>query len=251
MDVVFLSDKGKVRETNEDSCFYEKIDEDVELLVVADGMGGHNAGEIASKIAIETIKNYINIKYDKDRKNIDFLLNLLKESIIEANSKIYYKSIDNINYSGMGTTLTATIVWSNKMLIGHVGDSRAYIVRKDSLLKITNDHSLVAELVRKGSISEQEAREHPQRNIIMRALGTSKDIDVDMITFEIIQYDKILLCTDGLTNMLSDSEIINIIKSAKNIEEAIQNLIIIANDIGGIDNITVILACYNNCEVKS
>lgn len=241
MEVVCKTDKGRSRETNEDSCIHYKCEDSWNLIVVADGMGGHNAGEVASSIAVNSIKDYIcnsmNCNIDSD-----MAVNILKDAINHANSSIYEESLINSNYSGMGTTVTAAIISNNVTLIGHVGDSRAYIFEKMKLNKITNDHSLVAELVRNGTITEEEAKCHPQKNIITRALGAEGNVEVDIEKVHTEPSDIVLLCTDGLTNMLSDKEIEEILLNSEDINLAASKLVDTANDLGGYDNITVVVA---------
>ncbi|SHI04328.1 Stp1/IreP family PP2C-type Ser/Thr phosphatase [Sporanaerobacter acetigenes] len=240
MQIGVCSDIGKARENNQDSYFYSQR-MDFPLFIVADGMGGHKAGEVASCMAVEIVKDFF---LDKKKQNLldneENLISFIEESINRANDKIYKKAISNEQYNGMGTTLTMAYFLNGKVFIGHVGDSRAYLVRDNGLMQLTDDHSLVAELVKKGSISKEEAQYHPQRNIITRAVGTSEEIDVDIKFVEIKNDDILLMCTDGLTSMIEENEIKNLLLVGSNMQESCNDLIKKANDLGGLDNITVI-----------
>ena len=251
MKVACISDMGRSREINEDDCTYYKYDNGWNLLIVADGMGGHNAGEVASKMAIKSITDYI--KGDiKDNITNDGIINLIKHSVKKANDDIYSESINNTLYSGMGTTVSMAMISKHVMLVGHVGDSRVYILKDRELKRITNDHSLVAELLKSGTITEDEALHHPQKNIITRALGTENSVDVDIENIVVEQRDVVLLCTDGLTNMVTDKEIQEMLLSRSDINIAAQELVGLANNRGGYDNITVVIGeiAYQDKEVK-
>ena len=233
-----MTDVGMVRDNNQDSYFVS-VNEDIPLFVVADGMGGHKAGEIASNMAINIIKDtFLKLKtLPMDEISIT---KLIEQSIKEANEKIYLKSIEKEAYSGMGTTVTLAYIINRKLCIGHVGDSRAYLFKGENLIQITEDHSLVNELVKNGSITLEEAKTHPQRNIITRAVGTSETIEMDIVVREYEEGNILLLCSDGLTSMVKDSQIQDILSKEKNIQEACENLVSLSNDNGGYDNTTVI-----------
>jgi protein phosphatase len=231
---------GRSREVNEDSCCYLELDSGWDLIIVADGMGGHNAGEVASRIAINSIAEYIGSSM-AGASDID-AVKIIESAVSGANNDIYMESLKNPDCSGMGTTVTAAMIKGDLLYFGHVGDSRAYILNKGKLNKITNDHSLVAELVRNGTITEDEAMFHPQKNIITRALGTEGNVQVDTGSISIEEGDIIILCTDGLTNMLCDSQIEDILVRNDSTEKAAQELIESANALGGFDNITVAVA---------
>ncbi|WP_425448969.1 Stp1/IreP family PP2C-type Ser/Thr phosphatase [Dethiothermospora halolimnae] len=239
MLVGICTDVGKIRNINQDSFFYSKIKE-LPLFVVADGMGGHKAGEVASKIAIETIEEILYNNEEKLKNNELQIPKFIDYALKEANRRVFLKSQDE-NYRGMGTTVTLAFVFGSEVFIGHIGDSRAYLLRDKELIQLTRDHSLVAELVRNGRISEEEAMNHPQKNIITRALGTDENIKIDITSHGINQKDIILLCTDGLTNMVSNDRIKEIILSSKDVNSSCDLLINTANDLGGIDNITALL----------
>lgn len=238
MNVSALTDVGLVRKNNEDS-FYKSTDFDLPLFVVADGMGGHNAGETASNMAIEIVKKYF-VENKNSLNSEKRLISIIKDSIKEANEKIYKLSKDDKLCSGMGTTITLAYILGEKIYIGHVGDSRAYIINNSHICQITEDHSLVQELVKSGSITIEECKTHPQRNMITRAVGTSEDIEVDIIIKTFNQNDILFICSDGLSNMVNDNDIIHIFNNESLIKKACENLIKKAKDNGGKDNITVI-----------
>lgn len=230
-----ISDVGMVRSLNEDfaEC-YE--DENFSIYVVADGMGGHNAGEVASKMAAQGIVNYIsNNFYSKEKTN------LLKESIEKVNKEIYINSVKSDNLSGMGTTITACFKFDNTVQVANVGDSSCFGINKNLIKKITKDHSLVQELVDLGTISESEAVNHPKKNIITRAVGTSEDIDVDIFNLDSSEYSMFLLCSDGLSNEVTKEEILLIVQEEETFTAACNRLVNLAKFKGGRDNITVLL----------
>lgn len=238
MEVGVKTDVGRIRDNNQDA-YYVPSKEDKPLYIIADGMGGHKAGEIASRMAIKIISDYFNSlsnQLQTDKKIKD----LIENSIDEANKEIYKKSIEDEKFSGMGTTVTLAYIINEKIFIGHVGDSRAYLLREETLSQITEDHSLVEELIRNGSISKEEARHHPQRNIITRAVGTSKVIKTDIIVESKCKDDILLLCTDGLTNMLEDEKIKDSFLENEDIQKACEDLVTLSNDKGGFDNITIL-----------
>ncbi|MBM6859041.1 Stp1/IreP family PP2C-type Ser/Thr phosphatase [Clostridium saudiense] len=230
--VSMKSDKGMVRSLNEDYAdFYEGNNYNV--YVVADGMGGHNAGEVASKIAVESVISYINKQ--------DSLEHSLEEAVLYANKKIYDLSIKEKSYGGMGTTLTACFIRDDIIEVANVGDSCCFGINEKEIVKLTKDHSLVQELIDSGSLTEEEGRNHPKKNIITRALGTARDVVVDIFKIEKNKFKVFLLCSDGLTNELSKEEVFNIIKNSKDLNHASNDLISLAKEQGGRDNITVLL----------
>lgn len=234
------TDKGKVRKNNQDSYFVSE-DTELPLFIVADGMGGHKAGEVASNMAVEIVKDFFIEKKEELKKNKVDILKFIRSAVEKANTIIYKKSIENDEFHGMGTTITMAYIFENKLYIGHVGDSRAYLLRNNKFIQITEDHSLVAEMVKKGSISEEEAECHPQRNIITRAIGTDDEVITDIIVEDIYKDDILLLCTDGLTNMMNDDEIKEILINKIDLQKNCNSLVKKANRLGGIDNVTVIV----------
>lgn len=234
------SDRGKVRQINEDSYNIISGYPGIPVtFVIADGMGGHNSGEIASNLAVEFISNYI-LQFPEELQKHD-TQGTIHEIIRLANMEIYQKSVEEPTFQGMGTTLILAMVTGRTLHIGHVGDSRAYLLREGEMTRITTDHSYIEELIKSGSISREEAERHPKKNIITRALGCFNEVEADIHTVELQEKDVILICTDGLTNMLNEDEIMNILTETKEPEQTCTKLIEIANEKGGEDNITVLV----------
>lgn len=242
MEVIALTDMGIVREKNQDSFLVLK-DYNIPLFVIADGMGGHKSGEIASSDAVKIIKEVFIENKEKlnDKKSI---IKIIKDSIEKANRIIYKESLSSLEFSGMGTTISMCYIYENNILVGHVGDSRIYIIEANQITQITEDHSLVYELVKKGEITEEEAKHHPKRNMITRAVGTSNDVEIDIIDIEYKDHDKLLICTDGLFNMVDENKIIETINISPSILKAGEELINEANLNGGLDNISLIIVKF-------
>lgn len=239
MLVFAKSHVGKVRKTNQDAYL---VRPDYQLIAVADGMGGHLGGDVASLTAIKVLEEYI-VQHEGPAEQV------LQEALKEANRKIYEASKKNALLNGMGTTLTAAFVQDKKLVVAHVGDSRAYLLQEGEFRQLTNDHSLVGELLRNGNISIREADTHPQKNILVRALGTTEEINIDVMTFEVEIGSKILITSDGLTNMLSKCELEEVLlKEAP--EHAVEKLIELALDRGGIDNITAVVGVMEGEAVQ-
>lgn len=231
------SDIGMVRKINEDSYVFSPP----HLFVVADGMGGHVAGEIASSLGASTIQEHIQkIEQPSNWEQV------LKEAIDKANCIVYQMSQNKSECQGMGTTVTAIYADGTEICWSHVGDSRLYLIRDSMLQQITSDHSLVWELVQSGSITSEEALVHPHRNILTRAVGTSDTICVDSGRFSWQPGDSLLLCTDGLTNMLSEEVILRICTQLDQPQTIVNTLVEQARDAGGYDNITAILVQYKD-----
>ncbi|HEX7291832.1 MAG TPA: Stp1/IreP family PP2C-type Ser/Thr phosphatase, partial [Conexibacter sp.] len=222
------SDTGRQRRANEDSFFVR-----APLFVVADGMGGAQAGEVASRLAAETFAAGLPDDGTPEQR--------LERRAREANQRIHDVSQEDRALNGMGTTLTAAYLDGDELALAHVGDSRAYLLRDGELSRLTRDHTLVEELVRRGELTEQEAAEHPQRSIITRALGPEPDIDVDLHTHRVHAGDVLLLCSDGLTGMIGEDEVASILSGAASLRDAGRALVDAANAAGGRDNITVVL----------
>ena len=228
-DTAGFTDPGRKRRRNEDSFVI-----DPPLFAVADGMGGAQAGEVASRLAAAAFREF----HDADELDPEERLAAI---IQEANRRIYERAADDAQVSGMGTTITAALVVAEALVIGHVGDSRAYRLRGGKFEQLTEDHSLVADLVRSGRITPEEADAHPQRSVITRALGTDREVDVDTFTVPAESDDLFLICSDGLTTMVGDEEIRDLVTRARDLDQAGKGLVKAANKAGGEDNITVVL----------
>ena len=237
---------GKVRKNNEDYCMGEIIqtdDECIGIFALADGMGGHKKGEVASKIAVESIIDFLKENISKSSGiKMDYLDDVIKQGYNYANQKIFDKVLEDSSCEGMGTTLVVAVIYKDDMIMANVGDSRGYLLHNDEFRRITRDHSVVEELVNANLITEEEARVHPRRNQITRAMGAEEIIIVDIFRKKIEKGDMILLATDGLTGCVEDEDIKNIIKQDKDIKEICEDLINQANDNSGKDNISVILS---------
>src|SRR6476620_11550916 len=223
------TDTGRARRANEDALFAR-----APLFAVADGMGGAQAGEVASGIAIDVLATGV----EPGARSAE---ELLVARIREANGRIHELSITDRDHAGMGTTATAAYVGEDEISIVHVGDSRAYLLRDGVLERLTQDHSLVEEFVRQGRLTQEEAEEHPQRSIITRALGAEPDVDVDRVRVRGRAGDLFLLCSDGLTSMVPEARIAQLLQMSSSLEAAARMLVDAANDAGGRDNITVVL----------
>lgn len=238
MNIVGGTDVGSVRAANEDYYKIFKFDENSFCAVVADGMGGHKGGQVASTTATTLIIDYIRENLPLAEASDDEIFQILTNAIKEANEKLFIKSLTEDELSGMGTTVVAVIYKSGKLYTANIGDSRMYIIDK-SIRQVTKDHSYVQDLLDKGIISENEAAMHPNKNIITRAVGTEFNIDIDLYKIDIEPQTKILLCTDGLTNFVDDKTIEKIVLKY-NCSAAKDKLIELANKNGGRDNITLI-----------
>ena len=233
------SDKGNVRETNEDYFYISNSLDEVQIYLLADGMGGYNGGEIASKLAVQTAKNYIENNFKDIEKDKDSIIQLLGSSMEYANMVVYEKSKESPELQGMGTTLEICLIYNNKVYIGHIGDSRIYRIRKEFIRKLTQDHSYVQKLVKEGTITKEEAAHHPQKNMLMKALGCNAFAEPDVMVKGFLKDDILIMCSDGLTNMVDQETIYKL--ASKNIEQAPKDLVELANNNGGYDNITVIV----------
>ncbi|BBF43023.1 protein serine/threonine phosphatase PrpC, regulation of stationary phase [Lachnospiraceae bacterium KM106-2] len=231
------TDIGRLRKVNQDAmyCCNEPIGSLSNLFIVADGMGGHNAGDYASRCCVESVVNYV-----RNSRNVT-PVSILEGAIKEANNRVLTKALSDKNYEGMGTTLVAATVAGNKMIVANIGDSRLYVI-DDSISQITCDHSLVEAMVQSGEIDAKEAKNHPNKNVITRAIGTDQSVKADFFEIDLKKGNLILLCSDGLTNMLDDEEILRITKQfSNNLEEAATHLIDKANENGGKDNIAIVI----------
>mgnify|MGYP004494916705 CR=1 FL=1 len=239
MNVLATSDKGMVRDMNQDYYYISNSNIWYNLYILADGMGGYNGGEIASRLAVEATQKYISENIKGIELNRDTLQQLLRKSMEYANEIVYEKSKEDIKLSEMGTTLEVCLIYNNKVYIGHIGDSRVYRIRKNIIRKLTTDHSYVEKLVKDGTITREEAYNHPKKNMLIKALGCEPTIEPDIMVKGFLKDDILLICSDGLTNLLKDKEIYEIITN--NLENADKILISRANENGGYDNITSIV----------
>lgn len=239
MRILGKSDIGKAREMNQDSFFVSSENDEIKLFILADGMGGYKGGEIASKLAVVSAKNFITNNFPKIIKEKEEILKLISDAIEYANFVVFEKSKESPEISDMGTTLDICLIYNNKVFIGHIGDSRVYRIRKNVIRKLTNDHSYVAQLVKEGKITKEEAYNHPRKNMLLKAIGCSSLVEPDVMYKGFIKDDILLMCSDGLTNMLKDEEIYQIL--LENPEKPVDVLIKRANQNGGSDNITAII----------
>lgn len=233
------SDVGKAREINEDYFYISYPDDEIQLFILADGMGGYNGGEVASKLAVTSAKNYILSNFEKNNSDKDTILDLVKNSSQYANMVVYEKAKENPELSKMGTTLDICLIYQSKAFISHIGDSRIYRIRKGTMRKLTKDHSYVQQLVEEKKITREEANNHPKKNMLTKALGCTPFVEPDIRARNVEKNDIFIMCTDGLTNMVSEEEICDTV--IKNPEKAAEVLVKQANNFGGYDNITVVI----------
>ncbi len=237
MKVAYKKDPGKIRENNEDEYL---VDEEMGLFVVADGVGGHQAGEVASRLGVETIHRFL--KKRVSAGNPDWLEEFIKEAIDQAHQEIWNKALNDPGLKGMGTTIVLGLSQDDKLYVAHVGDSRAYLVSRKEMIPLTKDHSVVAELLKTGKITPKEAKTHHMRHVITQCLGSDRYFGPDINVYSWNQGDVLLLCSDGLTDMVDDKAIKKtVLKKRKNLQDCAEELIKLANKKGGRDNITVVL----------
>ncbi|HRL50783.1 MAG TPA: Stp1/IreP family PP2C-type Ser/Thr phosphatase [Enterococcus aquimarinus] len=238
MEVYFQSDIGKRRKSNQDYTATFTNQKNQLLALLADGMGGHQAGDIASRQAVEEIGiAWEATTIDDSEKAVQWFL----QHIQQTNQRIFEKGQSQPTLSGMGTTLEVVTILDNHLALAHVGDSRIYLFREQRLIALTEDHSLVNALLKSGEITQEMAENHPRKNIITRSLGMPGSLEVDVAIHKIEDHDQLLLCSDGLTNMVSEPKITQILLEAASLQDASQRLIEEANAKGGLDNITVLL----------
>lgn len=241
MQIAGLTNIGRERVRNEDNLLIRK-NHNMALLAVADGMGGHLAGNVASSLAVSTAdKIWLNLDRNKNLSTADARA-LMNELLLQANQVIYQQANHNPDKRGMGTTLTSCLIYHNKLTVGHIGDSRAYLIENGTIYLLTKDHSLLEELIESGEVRPEDAPGHPQKHVLTRALGTTPDPEVDITDIELLSNSVLLLCTDGLTNLVSDDEILSNALSEPDPHGLSELLVNMANSRGGYDNITVIVA---------
>lgn len=235
MKVYAITDIGRVRPINEDSYYLPQPGE--RFCAVADGMGGHNAGEVASALAVRV--------FSQNMREIDPITALaLETAVTRANEAVYYASLENAGMSGMGTTFSALAAQGDTAYMAHVGDTRIYLVRRGAIMQVTTDHTLVEEMVQKGLITPREARIHPKRNIITRALGTEPDVQIDIMQMALRPGDVFFLCSDGMTNFVDEKQILDIALGEGDWQAKLERLLSIALENGGTDNITALFAAF-------
>ncbi len=236
MDYFCLTDPGKVRDHNEDSVAIVMNESLEYLLAVADGMGGHRAGEIASNITINHLTKCFKDKVTVGTK--EEAIEFLKQAVSEANEKIYEYTEENPESKGMGTTIVVALFTNDYLLFGNIGDSSGFVFKNNKIHKVTTDHTLVNLLVKSGELTEEEARKHPRKNVLMRALGATTTVEMDIVMVE-TDVDGILLCSDGLTNMLEFEQIEKVLNEKLDAQDMVRKLINKSNNRGGNDNISV------------
>ncbi len=238
MRIFSKTDKGMVRDNNQDAFFAGKLGEDCFFAIVCDGMGGANAGNVASETAVKKLSEYIIKSYRKSMTNGD-LSKMLKNAVESVNILIYDKALKNPELNGMGTTAVIAVVQGNNVVIAHVGDSRAYLVNEE-ITQITRDHSVVQSLIESGKLSAVEAKNHPRKNVITRAIGAEESVSAECDELTLNKGDSLLLCTDGLSNFTETDDIKKAF-SVGDISLVAERLIDIANKNGGRDNITAVV----------
>lgn len=239
MRVGYKTDKGNVRENNEDHML---VDKEMGLFIVTDGMGGPQGGEVASKMAVDLVSSYLS----KNIINTKDVSSVIENSVVQANKAIKMRAEKDNNLKGMGTTIVFALYHNNKIYITNVGDSRIYLIRNNKIKQITKDHSLVAELIDAGDISKDDARKHHLRHILSNAIGVKNKVQAEITEFSLENTDGLLLCSDGLTDMITDKEIGEIVLKGDDPQRTSEKLVELANKKGGRDNITVVLVCNND-----
>ena len=241
MQIGFRTDVGRKRKNNQDAVGIYENQQNLRLAIVADGMGGHQAGDIASHLTVSEIgQAWETTKLTEQEEVIQWLLTVIQAE----NETIFEKGQQNPEQTGMGTTIVAVAFLEQGVVLAHVGDSRFYLLRQGKIKQITEDHSLVNELVKLGEITPEEAVHHPRKNFLARSLGIPGTVEIDLSQIVTLPGDKLLVCSDGLTNMVSDEEILKIVTTAPDLETALETLVQVANENGGTDNITVLLVDY-------
>lgn len=246
MKVYGKTDVGKVRESNQDNMVFRQLDEGCLYAVVCDGMGGHNGGNVASELAVRKFDASLSTSYD-DFARSRSVETLLRKVIKHTNETVFAVSLKDAGLRGMGTTVVMAYVLDGKAYIAHVGDSRAYLYDGDSLSRLTRDHSIVQQMLDDGEITEEEAKTHPYRHVITRVLGFTSEVEADIEKTEFSPTDIILLCSDGLTNMLEDSEIESVFETVP-AERVCDELVSRALKNGGTDNVTAVIVCGDEIE---
>lgn len=242
------SDTGKIREVNEDSVAVLKRPDGLILAIVADGMGGHRAGDVASKMTVDQLSRYFLEDEEQAFSTLDNKKKWLSDRVQLINRSVYDHSMAHLECKGMGTTLIAALLEGDEGILCHIGDSRAYLINEE-IKQITRDHSYVNVLVDSGEISQEEAEEHPKKNWIVRALGTEADIERELIHFSVVGSSYLLICSDGLSNKIPKEELASVVRATAPLSQKGQELVNMANDRGGEDNISFVLLSSMDEEV--
>lgn len=243
MQIEFQTSVGRKRKNNQDTVGVYKNKKNITLAIVADGMGGHQAGDTASYLAVTGLGE---VWEETMLTQKDDVCDWLVDHIQEENARIFDQGSINPEMFGMGTTIVATVILEDELILAHVGDSRAYIVRDEEIKQLTDDHSLVNELIKTGEISAEMAQNHPKKNILVRSIGVPGEVEVDISLISFKPQDMILLCSDGLTNMLTDDEIKEVMLTDSLLKNRVEKLIELANIAGGTDNITVLIIDFDD-----
>lgn len=238
MEVYAKSDLGKVRDKNEDAYYIPNDDVGINVYILSDGMGGYSGGEIASSLGVAAAKSYIINNYEVTFDQKEDILKLVNGAVEYANMVIFEKSRMEENLKYMGCTMEIVLLINDKLYMAHAGDSRIYRLRNGILRKLSKDHSYIEKLIKEGKITKEEAKTHPDKNMVTKALGTMRLVEPDLIYKKFLKGDTLLICSDGLTNMVSEEEIKEVLQTSQNPEK---DLIKLANNYGGSDNITVIV----------
>lgn len=238
MEIRFQSDVGRRRNMNQDYTNVFENQVGIPLAILADGMGGHLAGDVASQMVVTSLgESWNNTSFSTVEETTEWM----QENIRKANKEVYETGQERMEYTGMGTTVVMATLLNDQVVIANVGDSRAYVLRSKELLQITEDHSWVNELVKSGEISKEAAETHPQKNVLVRTVGMPGEVEADIFLHSWEPGDYIILCSDGLTNMVSEAGIAEIVSDGGSLEDKVAELINQANDAGGADNITVLI----------
>lgn len=243
MQIEFQTSVGRKRKNNQDTVGVYKNKKNITLAIVADGMGGHQAGDTASYLAVTGLGE---VWEETMLTQKDDVCDWLVDHIQEENARIFDQGSINPEMFGMGTTIVSTVILEDELILAHVGDSRAYIVRDEEITQLTDDHSLVNELIKTGEISAEMAQNHPKKNILVRSIGVPGEVEVDISLISFKPQDMILLCSDGLTNMLTDDEIKEVMLTDSLLKNRVEKLIELANIAGGTDNITVLIIDFDD-----
>lgn len=250
MRIAMKTDVGHIRSVNEDRALVKAGTGGVSWGIIADGMGGHQAGDIASQLAVDTISEQLQsvVTPEECDHGDTELAALLREAVFRANEKVYAVASSKKHYHGMGTTVVVALVTDNQLVIGHIGDSRAYQWNGSELRQLTEDHSLVNELLKSGQISAEEANHHPRRNVLTRALGTEPFVEVDVKSFTWQPHDILLLCTDGLSSLVGRDRLQQVLQTTETLDWKAEQLVHFALQAGGDDNVTVLLLANESEE---